>query len=675
MKKRVTILLLLIVFLLSGCGSQTSIQSLKEMEPLELAYLEREEEIPMGQRGWTILIYLCGSDLESVNGFATMNLQELMGIPYGEELTVVVQTGGADTWHLNEVDAERMQRFVVKEGALQLVDEANIVANMGAENTLYEFLSWGVSNYPAEKIGVIFWNHGGGSIEGFAYDELFYGDSLTLREMANAFDRVNDEMTDKFEFVGFDTCLMAPLEAASLLMPHARYMIASEDTALGRGWDYEDWAAFLNESPEADGAQLGQVICDGYYRKSEDYYEASIATLSVVDLAEIEDVLYAFHDFSYAISVAAEDKTALTEMARGIAKAENFGGNSYREGYSNLVDLGDMAQQLLPVVGQSAQTLIDELDEAVVYAISGDIYENATGLTVYYPLKRDNSRELAVFIDIAASPYYAYYVEEVAGKGGTVGGGAGFLEYLFDVVERQWERLFSIWGGYETSYGTDEIAMAVEPHIDEEGYYVMQIAESSLPEVQQICFSLYKDEGQEAVYLGSGCDVYVEWENGYAADNFYGTWPLLGDGQYLCTYLVDEKAAFAIYSVPVLLNDTESFIRVKWYWQTQEYAVVGAWEGIDAETGKPGKEIAVKAGDKIVPIYDVVDFESGQESVIYGKAYYVPEGGLEITEGPLEEGDYYYCFEIVNIYGESYFTDYAVFYIDEEGGVSYYSEK
>jgi hypothetical protein len=42
------------------------------------------------------MVYLCGSDLESGSGFATMNLSEMKDSLLGPNINVLVETGGAD---------------------------------------------------------------------------------------------------------------------------------------------------------------------------------------------------------------------------------------------------------------------------------------------------------------------------------------------------------------------------------------------------------------------------------------------------------------------------------------------------------------------------------------------------------------------------------------------------
>ena len=138
---------------------------------------------------WAIYWYLCGSDLETNGGFATTDLMEMMQVKLPENVNVVIQTGGAKTWQNEYVDSSKTQRWLYNSEGFKLIDEQPL-ANMGEAQTLYDFLYFANTNYPADKVAVTFWNHGGGSVSGAAFDELHELDSLDLGEMYQAFDAV-----------------------------------------------------------------------------------------------------------------------------------------------------------------------------------------------------------------------------------------------------------------------------------------------------------------------------------------------------------------------------------------------------------------------------------------------------------------------------------------------------
>ena len=128
---------------------------------------------PMGDPDtWTIFVYLCGTDLESNDGYgaATGDVAQMLGADGNDDVRFVIQTGGTAEWQNEYFSADACERWVVQNQDMEMVDSVPL-SNMGDPDTLADFLSWGVSEYPADKMGVVFWDHGGGSISGACFDE------------------------------------------------------------------------------------------------------------------------------------------------------------------------------------------------------------------------------------------------------------------------------------------------------------------------------------------------------------------------------------------------------------------------------------------------------------------------------------------------------------------------
>ena len=162
---------------------------------------------------WTVLLYLCGTDLESGGGMASMNLDALKKVEASDSINFIVQTGGAEYWNTQEVDAGKLQRFLVNGGKITMVEELPL-ANMGDPETFGDFLAWGAQAYPAEKYMAVVWDHGGGPLYGAVSDEL-YRSIMTVPELAKGI----KEAGVQFEIIGFDACLMASIEIADALEP------------------------------------------------------------------------------------------------------------------------------------------------------------------------------------------------------------------------------------------------------------------------------------------------------------------------------------------------------------------------------------------------------------------------------------------------------------------------
>ncbi len=633
MARLAVVLLFAFSGLFSGCSEDTDTYS---GDPVQPADNSRET--------WSVFLYLCGTDLESDGGFATDNLNELLSVHYTGGVDIYVQTGGTAQWSNDFVDPGKTQRFHVQDGETQLVDE-QALSSMGDPDTLQDFLSWGVNNYPADKMGVIFWNHGGGTLSGAEFDELFDNDSLTLDELQAAFGGAQEETGGMFEFIGFDTCLMATVETANLLAPYANYLVASEETEPGGGWDYTSWAQYLSDSPGASGADLGRVICDSFYEKCASLDEEAMATLSVVDFSKLAPLVSAFDDISQDLAANVDKPEYFAGISRGAARSESYGGDTPGEGYTNQVDLGHLVSNIADVLPDgSATTLLSALDDAVVYQVNGENRQNATGLSLFFPMTVAGDEEnLEKYDAITASRAYTSFVDQ------------------------------SLSNGQDAAQQEDFVSSATEPYIDDDGIYSMDISPESMVNVQDVTFSLYLREGGQYLYLGSDNDLYVDWDTGHVEDNFRGVWPTL-DGYYVSFNMVDSTDEYIVYSIPILLNGTQTNLRATWTWDEPDseenaggrFTVLGTWTGVDMQTGMAEREIIpVKDGDSIIPLFYVYD-DKGTEEIVEGDEI-IASGSLLLEEQELFAGEYWYAFNIIDVYGNETTTDYAVITVDDVG--------
>ena len=374
---------------------------------------EQETSATMGEKGsWTIFVYLCGTDLESPmfkGGSATDDIKEMKAATADDRIRFVIQTGGTTFWHNGDMDEDMNQRFVIEGGKLIKVSEEDRVS-MGKTSTLAEFLKWGVKNFAAEKMGVVLWDHGGGSIEGVCWDE-YDEDCLTLREIDAALLSVYKTMTDKFEFVGMDACLMGTAEMANIAASYARYMYGSEEMEPGGGWDYTEIGNYLARNPGADGAELGKIVSDSYLASCKKQGDSEIATMSVIDLSKVDKMVESFNTFAKSMYDSAANSATFSAMSKKITKIDNFGGNNKSEGYTNMVDYGGLLTACADYTTGSQEALA-ALRDCVVYSVHGSDHPNASGLAIYYPLEVQTQAELKTFESVCLSPYYLSYVDK-----------------------------------------------------------------------------------------------------------------------------------------------------------------------------------------------------------------------------------------------------------------------
>ena len=274
---------------------------------------------------WTIFVYLCGTDLESQSGMGTADIEEMKAAASSDNVRFVVETGGTDGWDISDVDDQMIQRFVIQNGEITKVDETTL-ASMGKAETLSDFLVWGTKEYNSEHMGLVMWNHGGGSISGVCFDEKYDSDSITLMEMDSALLKCVESSGRRFDFIGFDACLMGTVEVANVMATYADFIYGSEEMEPGSGWDYTAIGNYLAENNDAHAASLGKQVCDGFFASCEESGDDALATFSVIDLSKIDELLISFNKFAKNMYEAGEDSAAIAEMIRGIESADNFGG-------------------------------------------------------------------------------------------------------------------------------------------------------------------------------------------------------------------------------------------------------------------------------------------------------------------------------------------------------------
>lgn len=213
----------------------------------------------------TVLIYMCGADLESENQLATGDIQEILKVSgQPDDVNIVIETGGATSWASTYgISSTYLERYHVENKSL-VRDNQLTYASMGLTSTLQSFIEYGLNNYPAERTGLVFWNHGGG-MRGVCYDEKKNDDVLKNSEIRSAISGAlsNCGMSgQKLEWVGYDACLMAVQDIAITNADYFNYMIASEESEAGYGWDYDTWVDDLYSKKTT--TTILKAIVDGF---------------------------------------------------------------------------------------------------------------------------------------------------------------------------------------------------------------------------------------------------------------------------------------------------------------------------------------------------------------------------------------------------------------------------
>lgn len=338
-------------------------------------------------QGTTLMVYMVGSDLESNPDLraGTSNLNEMLKAAAAANVNVVIETGGANVADVTTIVKtwRSVKRHVLKNGQLQ--ELADIGAqNMGASQTLTDFITWAAKSYPAANYRLVLWDHGAGW-KGFGLDENQTAQkSMTVPQMTAGIDGGARAAGIRFDVIGFDACLMATAEVAAALAPDADYLLASEELEPGSGWDWKVAIENAGQSPTV----FGRAVVDSFIAKQLAGGDGGFATLSLVDLSKIGSVTKALGNFAADLQANITSTASWVNVAKQRALATSFGGTAKKaDDHMDEVDIAHFADLLsgAGIVAQSSQNLSAAVRSAVVYAKNGPYYPKAAGLSLYFP--------------------------------------------------------------------------------------------------------------------------------------------------------------------------------------------------------------------------------------------------------------------------------------------------
>ena len=638
-------------------------------------------EEPEGPGEWTVLIYMCGSDLESKYGLGTESLKEIAAVTKPKEagegtgspeetavrdrlrdavgevtknisglneadfdrtdkVHVLIETGGAKAWHAESLgmkirkDALQYWHFLAgteeQESTFELEKEMPL-ASMANPKTLSDFIRWGVESHPAKKYALVLWGHGGGSATGIFIDELFGGEYMTL-------DKLNQALSEggaHFEAVLFDACLMANLETACTIRDYASWMIASEELVAGKGSALGEWLQELFHVPKADGRLLGRWICDMAmikYANSNDRQAQELMAWSVINLDKIGRLKENFDAFFAMMNVFySQYPEMLTTFAHAVYYYQEFG-----TGNENMYDLAGIMYD--PVLCNSANSAIqlvmqEALADAVDYCVHGTGRPHARGIS-FCLASSFQSDQLEIYSHNCPSPHYLALLDAISPWEAP----AWVYEQAEKVPDTINERAYQI---------------TLEKRIWKNGSPALAVLEGEQM-ISAVEYNLYKlDEATgQKIRLGEAPLVYDADEEAFWTYDMLKWLSLDGN---LCEVELQNKIKIGdynlLYNIPMMVDTEIMNLRVAYYYKTAEWEVLGLWDGYNNDSSQFNRNtisLAQVAGREYNLLYEVQG-EKPARPYVFGPAMTMYRA-MKVEEVILPPGTYYIDFVIYDVF-------------------------
>jgi len=336
---------------------------------------------------WTVMVYLdADNDLESA-GIHNFNQMEAVGST--QDVHVIVQMDrrtGSDPDNESWTDT---RRYLITRDAnskvmhsLRLDDPPLGECDMGSAETLRLFVSWAMSNFPADHYLLIIWDHGTGwqtrALDLTPKYKYIAADDTSSNQM-NITDIPTALAGFNVDVLAFDACYMQQLEVAYELRNSADYMVASTSAEPTPGYNYSRLLSQI--SRDTSPKDLSRIIVQQY---AAEYAGDGGITLSAVDMSKVSNVAGAASAFAGILSANADALPASLADARTHSLDYTAGGTRR---YS--LDLLDYTSRCADVIGNDASGAYADLEAACGAAVIASIHSpdlaKAHGLAIYVP--------------------------------------------------------------------------------------------------------------------------------------------------------------------------------------------------------------------------------------------------------------------------------------------------
>jgi len=338
------------------------------------------------------MIYLdADNNLESA-GINDINEMEM--VCSSSKVNIVVQADRIPGYDISNSDWTTTRRYYITQDSdpFLINSEFNDLGelNMGNPQTLVDFASWAITEYPAKKYLLVIWNHGGGfrspayTTKDIAWDDTSGGDKITMSELEYALLAISAQMGKNIDIVGMDACLMAMTEVAYQIKDYADILVASEESEPNDGWPYDTILAQLATNPTMSSTQLSADIVDKYIY----FYPFDEVTLSAIDLSYMDTLAGQLSSLAQTIK-----GDSITPSNKYIIAANNsqYYSQSPYAWEKDFIDLYDFCNKLLFYSNNtSVKNIAQSIQQTLNYAIinsdyNGESVSGSKGLSIYFP--------------------------------------------------------------------------------------------------------------------------------------------------------------------------------------------------------------------------------------------------------------------------------------------------
>lgn len=369
---------------------------------------------------WTVLIYVSARNNLGLEAIKDVNEMEAAGST--DKVNVVAEMGrikcdppfnpfaSVQEPVPPQADWTGARRFLIKKDSDPLAVNSPVLAHfpdsdLGDWKHLAEFIAWGKANYPAKKYMLIVGGHGSGwrgvkppagAARGISYDDVS-NNHISPAELAMAI-----KAGGGVNVYASDACLMQTIEVVYDLKDSAEYIVGSQETTPGSGYNYEVFLKALAANP-SDSFTAAQAIMKGFSEFYAGGAQQQSVTMSIVRPAAAPELAVKLDKFARLVTASPADLKLYHDKKWSL---RCFDDEDARDLYQLMKLYYDNSQT--PAVKEAARDIIVFLSGKLVLRNDavGHKSKDANGISVYFPLFYLNYKPKYEYLTFSRSTYW-----------------------------------------------------------------------------------------------------------------------------------------------------------------------------------------------------------------------------------------------------------------------------
>lgn len=345
---------------------------------------------------WTVMVFMNaknnlsdGQLMGLVGKFAEKDINEMKKVGSTDKINVVVEHG------IKGKGARRL--YIQKEGLLnngEKVYGEYPNADMGDYKRVIEFVKWSKATFPAKHYMLVLWNHGLGWIDpnqtlhtagtGASEKGILFDDEtknyVRTRQLGEIL-----KQTGYVDVFAMNACLMQMAEVGYEVKDYTGLILASEETMLAQGFDYEKLLGFMNSNPSFSNEQLSDFMINwerefmaggmniGPLHRPFGNIGATVSTVRPQALNALPGYLDAFSN-----AVMANNETAAVKIA--IESAVRFSSLAPKDKKKQIAPYVDLYDFAAIVGANAAAPAVKQAAENLMGFIKGQLVMRSVGL-------------------------------------------------------------------------------------------------------------------------------------------------------------------------------------------------------------------------------------------------------------------------------------------------------